>query len=214
MKRTNLKWVAVGFVAGASMLIAPVSAGVDVRSADVAKAIQQVPVSELAAKAVGLISEANKATRESVAIAAVEAVMKKQPAVATAVVSAISKAYPELAAKVAAKAAALSPEQTLQISRAAALAARQQAPQVAASVAKVAPQSALKVTQTVMFAVPELEMQTQDAVVAVVPPAVRSSVRTARSASSGGSGSSPLPGIDPPDSTTGNEIPGSDYARP
>lgn len=184
MKKSIVGRLAAVVVTVAALAFTPAYAGNDAQKALVNKAIEKAPVTELAAKAATLVSQAKEAERGGVAVAAVEVIVGKHPAVATAVVSAIAKAAPEVAAKAAAKATELSPGQAVAIARAASLAAPKYAAEIAAAVAKANPKKALGVAQAVMIAVPAMESQ----VVAAVPQA-QAVLKSEARASSG------LPGV-------------------
>jgi len=71
----------------------------------VKKSLNSVPVPELPAKAVELVTQAAKEDREAVAVTAVRAAIRKSRSSAPLVVSAVSKAAPEVAAPVSRAAA-------------------------------------------------------------------------------------------------------------
>jgi hypothetical protein len=169
MKKSVVGRLAAVVVTVAALAFTPAYAGNDAQKALVNKAIQKAPVTELAAIAAALVSQAKEAERVGLAVAAVEVIVGKHPAVATAVVSAIAKAAPQAAAKAAAKATQLSPAQAVAIARAAALAAPKYAADIAAEVAKANPKKALDVAQAVMIAVPAMERQVAVQVASAVP---------------------------------------------
>jgi hypothetical protein len=169
MKKSVVGRVVAVVITVAALAFTPAYAGNDAQKALVKRAIDNAPVTELAAKAAALVSQAKEAERASVAVAAVEVIVAKYPAVATALVSAIAKAAPEVAAKAAAKAAELSPAQAAAIARAAALAAPKYAAAIAAEVARANPKKALEVAQAVMIAVPTAEREVANQVAAAVP---------------------------------------------
>jgi len=169
MKKSVVGRLAAVVITVAALACTPAYAGNDAQKALVKQAIGKAPVTELAAKAAGLVGQAKEAERASMAVAAVEVIVAEHPAVATAVVSAIAKAAPEVAAKAAAKAVELSPDQAVAIARAAALAAPKYAAAIAAEVAKANPKKALAVAQAVMIAAPAMEGAVADQVAAAVP---------------------------------------------
>ncbi len=218
MKREHLNWVLALVLAGSAVIIsAQTLASVESQTAAAKKAMSGVPVPEMAAKAVRLVSQASVEDREVVALAAVEFVAQKHPAATKSVVSSISRFSPSLAAKVAAKAAKLLPHDSIGLACAAALGARQCAPEVASVVAKSYPKLAPDVAERVMLAVPEAAAMTSEAVAAAVP-TEKAAIPTVESSSQASMG---LPviiqrkkGGTPPTSVTGQDTPGFDYARP
>jgi hypothetical protein len=207
-----------------ALALPPVFAGTDAQKALVTKAIEKAPVSELAAKAAGMVLKAEKDQKAGLAEATIEVIVPKHPAIAASVVSAVSAVAPELSAALAAKAAELAPAQAMAIARAAAKAAPKQAPQIAAAVAKVVPKSAARVAQVAMIAVPAASADISEAVIAAVPQsqaAVRPLVRyNARADEAAGGGytvtqtGKPYGEGGPGTSVAGLEKQGPDYARP
>ncbi len=228
MNKCNLAWVSAIVLAVVSLGLNSVNAGTDAQRIAVTKAIEKAPVTELAAKAAGLVSKSTVAERESMAVTAVEQIVSKHPAVAASVVGAIAKAAPEVAAAAAAKAASLNPAQAASIARAATLAAPKYAVQIAKAVVKAAPKSAVAVAQAVMNAAPNVSTQVAEAVVAVAPqtisqlkqPTVRPLAGTLGLPSVTSSGN-PINNDAPlfqerttPEDTGGHETAGADDQRP
>ncbi len=102
----------------------------------VRKAVTSVPVTEMGAKAVELILQAEKQDREMVAVTAVRAIVFRYKASAPVVVAAVSKAAPDVAAAVAAAASELSRSDASQIAAAASLAAPAQASDISYAVSQ------------------------------------------------------------------------------
>jgi len=172
MKKISLRWVFGPVVAlaliGSSSAYAVIT---DAARAQVNKSVENVPVSELAAKAAEMVTQASPADREDVAVATVQAIVGKRAPLAVTVVASIAKAAPEVAAAAAGKATELNPVRAASIARVAALAAPKYATKIAVAVAKAAPKSASEVAEAVTFAVPSVGMSVADAVVAAVPSA-------------------------------------------
>lgn len=172
MKKSNFAWVSTVVVATVSLTFTSVNAGTEAQKAAVSNAIEKAPVTELAAKAAGLVSKSTVAERESMAVTAVEQIVTKHPAVAVSVVGAIAKAAPEVAAAAAAKAASLNPNHAARIARAATLAAPKYAVQIAKAVVTAVPKWSVAIAQAVMEAAPSVSTQVAEGVVAVAPQTV------------------------------------------
>ena len=138
-------------------LFAPISFGsplTEPQSKAIQKAVADVRVPELAAKAAQLVAQASEKDKEGVALATVEAVISKHPGAAPEVVAAICKVAPATSASVAAAAATLVPYDASEIAIAASKAAPAQAARIAVAVAKVAPRDRFKIAAAVINAVP------------------------------------------------------------
>lgn len=98
---------------------------------EIKNTVLSVPVPEMPAKAVELVTNADKEDRQAVAITAVRAIVKKHRAAAPVVVAALSKAAPELAPVLALEASKLAPDQKTYIVRSASIAAPAQAGEIA-----------------------------------------------------------------------------------
>ncbi|MBM3878462.1 MAG: hypothetical protein FJ387_01915 [Verrucomicrobia bacterium] len=206
MKQMSLKWACGVFVAAAAVAIAPAYGSVESQKVVVAKAIQKVPVTELAAKAANLVAKAKAADRKDVAIASVQVILQQQPMVAAPLVGAISAVAPNLAAAVAAAAAEINPAQAVEIARAAASAAPDEGTAIVAAVSKAAPELAVRIAQ--VQPVPTVARSSRAAVAALGGPTLNP-------------GTTPInpgaPGFDTrgtPNNVSGRDTFGADYARP
>ena len=166
---------------------APTGSTVSDTKATAVKALKNVSVAELPAKAAQLVASATSSDREAVAIAVVRTVGARNPFALVSVVASISKTSPELASVVAGTAAAIAPKQAQEIALAAAKAAPSASDKIAAAVATSVPGSAVSVAESLARFQPQAAARIFAAVSAAVPEATpklanRTSSRAAGSA--------------------------------
>lgn len=111
----------------------------EVSSATLKKALGSVPVAELPAKAVQLVSQAKLSDRQATTVETVKTAVNLRPAAAPAIVGAIARAVPEMAALAAGVAASEQPKQTEAIARAATGAAPSRVTEIVASLCRAVP---------------------------------------------------------------------------
>jgi hypothetical protein len=220
MKRTIISLVCAGVVVGVGAAHIQAGTKTDTTTAVVGKALDGVPVVELASKAALLVNKALAQDKERVALAAIETVMRKNPAAAQTVVASIARGNPSLASKVAAKAASYAQDQAVEFALAAATVARDSAGEIVRAVSAVAPSKAGVVNARVEAAIPELNMAATPAlnstpVADVAADPAQPTVVVGNRASM----SQPVVVVikkksPPGGTTTGLDGPGMDYGRP
>jgi hypothetical protein len=123
-------------------LSAPSYALTSKQATDLRTTVLGVAVPEMPAKAAELVSQADKADQEAVAVTVVKAVVFKHRAAAPLIVAAVSKAAPDVAPAASAAATELSAEQAPSIARAAAISAPSRASEISSRVSLAAPAQA------------------------------------------------------------------------
>ena len=190
MNMKNFKRVSLVAFAALAVAVSSATAAVTDYKATVTQAIDQVRLSELPAKATGLVAGVDEAQRTDMALATVEVILTKRPAIAVALVASLAKQLPESAAKIAGKAATLSPKQAVAIARTAALVAPKQAADIASAVSAATPNWAVNVAEAVTDVVPGVQTQVNASVAKVVPQA---QPRLRLGSAAGGGGELPPP---------------------
>lgn len=223
MNMKNFKRVSLVAFAALAVAVSSATAAVTDYKATVTQAIDQVRLSELPAKATGLVAGVEEAQRTDMALATVEVILTKRPAIAVALVASLAKQLPESAAKIAGKAAELSPKQAVAIARTAALVAPKQAAEIASAVSAATPNWAVNVAEAVTDVVPGVQSEV-NASVAKVAPQAQPRLRLGSAAGGGGPsiGSTHLhlngvpvaPGEEPPVNQGNLLTPGADKLRP
>lgn len=179
-----------------------------------ARKLDQTPVAELGAVAATLVAKADASDRQAVALASLDAVMKRRPAAATTVVASMVRKSPQLAAKLVARASQLSPDRAAEFAYSAANAAPDQVGAVLDAVRVSSPKSvtATELRLADFMVEPNLRLASSEATAeATATPEVEVGNR----ASSGGVIVFQKPKAKPPQqSASGTEAPGTDYARP
>jgi len=142
MKREKLTTMAALGVAIAAFSVTSASALTSIQVQEIKQAVLGVPIPEMPAKAVELITNADKKDRQAVAVTAVRAAVQKHRAAAPIVISAVSKAAPDLASAVAVAASELIKEEAPMIARAAVISAPTHSSEVIAAVTQAVPSQA------------------------------------------------------------------------
>lgn len=151
--------------------VAPAKALEDYQTKNIATAIADASILELAPKAAEIVRNADEKDRKEVAVLVVGLVVSKTPNLVLSLVEQIVKVAPETAPAVAAAASEMVPGRMHAILRIAASYAPDRASQVAAEVSKVSPQSAVHIAKRVVGIVPEETHRVLEAIVVAVPSA-------------------------------------------